>query len=371
MSDQESQDKQTALYALHQELGGKMVPFAGYMLPVQYDGAGILLEHRQAREQAALFDVSHMGQVRITGADRVAALEALLPADIANLAAGRTRYSFFTNENGGILDDLMVTQAEEGLILVINAACKDADIAHLRANLKGDAQLEVLENLSLLALQGPKSAEVLGQWAPEAGRMPFMSTRDLVLAGVNCRVSRSGYSGEDGYEIAMESDQAVNLARALLDHEAVSPAGLGARDSLRLEAGLCLYGHDIDPATTPVEAALSWAIQKRRRAEGGFPGAAIIQKQLADGVSRRLVGLKPEGRAPCREGTELTDDSGRVIGKITSGGFGPTAGGPVAMGYLETAFTPVGTQVQAMVRGKARPCEVVKLPFVAHNFYRG
>lgn len=371
MTDQDSELKQTALYALHVELGGKMVPFAGYALPVQYAGGGIMAEHQNARESAALFDVSHMGQVRLTGADRVAALEALVPTDIAGLAVGNTRYSFFTNETGGILDDLMITQAEDCLILVINAACKDADIAHLRANLKGDVQLEVLEGLSLLALQGPKSAEVLAQWAPEAATMPFMSTRDITLAGVECRVSRSGYSGEDGYEIAMASEQAETFARALLAHEAVSPSGLGARDSLRLEAGLCLYGNDIDTTTTPIEAGLTWAIQKRRRAEGGFPGAEVIQGQLADGVSRKRVGLQPEGRAPCREGTELTDDSGRVIGTITSGGFGPTAGGPVAMGYLETAFAKTGTIVQAMVRGKARPCQVVKMPIVAHSFYRG
>ncbi|WP_282607566.1 glycine cleavage system aminomethyltransferase GcvT [Pelagibius sp. Alg239-R121] len=371
MTDQDSEIKKTALYALHVELGGKMVPFAGYALPVQYENRGIIVEHQQARESAALFDVSHMGQVRLTGADRIAALEALVPTDITNLAVGNTRYSFFTNETGGILDDLMITQAEDCLILVINAACKDADIAHLRAGLKGDVKLEILDGLSLLALQGPKSAEVLGQWASEATTMSFMSTIDMTLAGVDCRVSRSGYSGEDGYEIAMASDQAEAFARKLLEHDAVSVSGLGARDSLRLEAGLCLYGNDIDATTSPIEAGLTWAIQKRRRAEGGFPGAEVIHGQLADGVSRKRVGILPEGRAPCREGTELTDDSGRVIGKITSGGFGPTAGGPVAMGYLETAFAPAGTVVQAMVRGKPRPCEVVKMPIVAHSFYRG
>jgi aminomethyltransferase len=371
LTDHATEPRKTALYALHVELGGKMVPFAGYALPVQYADGGILLEHQQARESAALFDVSHMGQVRITGADRVAALEALVPADVAGLAAGNTRYSFFTNETGGILDDLMITQAQDSLILVINAACKEADIAHMRANLRGDVHLEVLDQLSLLALQGPKSAEVLGQWVPELTTMPFMSVRDVRIAGIDCRVSRSGYSGEDGYEIAMASDQAEAFARKLLAHDAVSPSGLGARDSLRLEAGLCLYGHDIDTTTTPVEAGLTWAIQKRRRTEGGFPGAEIIRKQLSDGVSRRRVGLQPEGRAPCREGTELVDDSGRVIGAITSGGFGPTVGAPVAMGYLETASAETGTIVQAMVRGKPRPCEVVKLPFVPNNFYRG
>jgi aminomethyltransferase len=371
LTDHATEPRKTALYALHVELGGKMVPFAGYALPVQYADGGILLEHQQARESAALFDVSHMGQVRITGADRVAALEALVPADVAGLAVGNTRYSFFTNETGGILDDLMITQAQDSLILVINAACKEADIAHMRANLRGDVHLEVLDQLSLLALQGPKSAEVLGQWVPELTTMPFMSVRDVRIAGIDCRVSRSGYSGEDGYEIAMASDQAEAFARKLLAHDAVSPSGLGARDSLRLEAGLCLYGHDIDTTTTPVEAGLTWAIQKRRRTEGGFPGAEIIRKQLSDGVSRRRVGLQPEGRAPCREGTELVDDSGRVIGAITSGGFGPTVGAPVAMGYLETASAETGTIVQAMVRGKPRPCEVVKLPFVPNNFYRG
>jgi aminomethyltransferase len=362
--------KQTVLHALHQELGGRIVPFAGYALPVQYP-AGIMAEHKQAREAAALFDVSHMGQLRLEGADRIAALEALVPADLAGLALGRQRYSFFTNDDGGILDDLMISNQGDWLFLVVNAACKAADIAHLKAGLKGDARLAELTDRALIALQGPKAADVLARLAPGVQTLAFMDCKPVEIDGAACLVSRSGYTGEDGYEISVPAARAEALARRLLAEEEVAPAGLGARDSLRLEAGLCLYGHDIDQTTTPVEADLTWAIQKRRRQDGGFPGAAVVQRQLAEGASRRRVGLQPEGRAPVREGTVLQNDQGEVIGKVTSGGFGPTVGAPVAMGYVDAGLAAEGTPLQAMVRGKPLPCRVAALPFVPHNYFRG
>lgn len=368
--ENEPEPKRTSLYALHQELGGKIVPFAGYALPVQY-ADGIMAEHKRAREAAALFDVSHMGQVRLQGADRVAALEALLPAEIAKLGEGRQRYSFFTNEQGGILDDLMVSNQGDWLFLVVNAACKDVDIAHMRANLKGDVHLTVLEDRALIALQGPKAADVLARLAPGVETLRFMDCKPMTVDGVDCLVSRAGYTGEDGYEISVPVDKAEALARRLLAEPEAGPAGLGARDSLRLEAGLCLYGHDIDETTGPIEADLAWAIQKRRREEGGFPGAAVIQKHLAEGAPRRRVGLLPEGRAPMREGTPLKDAAGRDIGHVTSGGFGPSVGGPVAMGYVAADQAAEGTALQAEVRGKLMPCRVASLPFVKHNYFRG
>jgi aminomethyltransferase len=362
--------KQTVLYALHQELGGKIVPFAGYALPVQYS-AGIMAEHKQAREAAALFDVSHMGQLRLEGADRIAALEALVPADLASLAVGRQRYSFFTNDAGGILDDLMISNQGDGLFLVVNAACKQADIAHLKAGLEGEVTLTELSDRALIALQGPMAADVLARLAPAVRTLAFMDCKPVDIDGAACLVSRSGYTGEDGFEISVPAERAEALARRLLAQEEVAPVGLGARDSLRLEAGLCLYGHDIDETTTPVEADLTWAIQKRRRLEGGFPGAAVVQRQLAEGAPRRRVGLQPQGRAPVREGAELQNDKGEVVGKVTSGGFGPTAGAPVAMGYVTTGLAAEGTPLNAMVRGKPLPCRVAALPFVPHNYFRG
>jgi glycine cleavage system T protein (aminomethyltransferase) len=364
------QAKKTVLFDLHQELGGKIVPFAGYALPVQYP-AGIMAEHKQAREAAALFDVSHMGQLRLEGPDRVAALEALLPADIAALAEGRQRYSFFTNDAGGILDDLMISNQGDWLFLVVNAACKEADIAHLKAGLKGDVTLTELSDRALIALQGPKAAAALARLAPGVADLRFMDCRPVDIGGAACLVSRSGYTGEDGYEISVPADSAEALARRLLAEDEVAAAGLGARDSLRLEAGLCLYGHDIDETTTPIEADLAWAIQKRRRQDGGFPGAAVVQQQLTDGPPRRRVGLQPEGRAPMREGTVLQNDKGEEVGKVTSGGFGPTAGAPVAMGYVTAELAAEGTPLQAVVRGKALPCRVAALPFVAHNYFKG
>jgi len=365
-----AEPKHTPLYSLHRELGGKVVDFAGYALPVQYP-AGIMAEHQQARQAAALFDVSHMGQLRLEGADRVAALEALVPADIAALAPGRQRYSYFTAGDAGILDDLMISNQGDWLALVVNAACKDADIAHLQANLRGDVRLVVEEDRALLALQGPAAAAVLARLAPGIETLRFMDAVPVEIAGLSCRASRSGYTGEDGYEISVPAGQAETLARRLLAEPEAEPAGLGARDSLRLEAGLCLYGHDIDTTTTPIEADLAWAIQKRRRSEGGFPGAAIVQQQLAEGPPRRRVGLLPEGRAPVREGAPLKDSDGQDIGRVTSGGFGPSVGGPIAMGYVTAEQASEGTVVQAEVRGKLLPCRVAALPFVKHNYYRG
>ncbi len=367
MTDQQDL-KTTPLTALHERLGGKMVPFAGYLMPVQFP-LGILGEHKHTRAKAGLFDVSHMGQLRIDGADAAARMETLVPGDIAGLGEGRTRYTQFTNADGGILDDLMVTNAGDHLFVVVNAACKEADTAHLRATF-GDALTE-LGDRALIALQGPSAETVLAALAPEAAGMTFMTFRSLDVAGVPCFVTRSGYTGEDGYEISVPATEAEALAERLLAHPDVEPVGLGGRDSLRLEAGLCLYGHDIDTSTSPVEAALTWSIGKRRREQGGFPGAARIQAELANGPSRRRVGLKPDGRAPAREGTEFTDMDGRTVGRVTSGGFGPSVDGPVAMGYVETAFAADGTELRLVVRGKPLPARVAKLPFVAPGYKRG
>lgn len=357
----------TSLYSLHLELGAKMVPFAGYDMPVQYP-SGVLAEHHHTRQAAGLFDVSHMGQAVIRGADRLSALEALIPGDLQALAEGRIRYSQFTNAQGGIKDDLMVTNAGDHLFLVINAACKAADVAHLQAGLRGDASVEELTERALLALQGPRAAEVLARLAPEAQAMAFMSWRPLDVGGIPCLISRSGYTGEDGYEISLPADRAEDLARRLLAEAEVKPIGLGARDSLRLEAGLCLYGSDIDETTTPVEAALVWSISKRRREQGGFPGAAVIQQQLRDGPGRLRVGIQCLDRAPARAHTPVTDMEGQVIGEVTSGGFGPTLGGPVAMGYVQASFAEPGTKVSLLVRGTPRPAVVAAMPFVPHHY---
>jgi aminomethyltransferase len=344
-----------------------MVPFAGYDMPVQYP-AGVLAEHHHTRTQAGLFDVSHMGQVVLRGEDRVAALEALVPGDLRALAVGRIRYTQFTNPVGGILDDLMVTNAGDHLFLVVNAACKAQDIAHLRSALAGKVEVVELADRALLAVQGPAAATVLARLAPAAAAMPFMSWCRLDVAGIPCFVSRSGYTGEDGYEISVPADRAEGFARRLLAEPEVKPIGLGARDSLRLEAGLCLYGADIDTTTTPVEAALTWSISKRRRAEGGYPGADVLARQWAEGPSRRRVGLQPLDKAPARAHTQVVDADGVPIGEVTSGGFGPTAGGPVAMGYVDAAHAATGTPVQLLVRGTPRPARVVDLPFVPHHY---
>jgi len=358
--------KRTPLYDLHVELGGKVVPFAGYELPVQYEG--IMAEHQHTREHAGLFDVSHMGQALLYGDDAAAAMESLVPGDLRALAPGKMRYTLLTNDQGGIRDDLIVTNMGDHLFLVVNADCKDADFAHIRESLKGRAELEILTDRALLALQGPKAGEVLARFAPDSESLTFMTAAEMDVAGVPCFVTRSGYTGEDGFEISVPEAEAANLARTLLAEDEVAPIGLGARDSLRLEAGLCLYGSDIDVTTTPVEAGLTWAINKRRREEGGFPGAEIILGQLADGVARKRVGILPDGRAPARAHTEIRDKDGNPIGEITSGGFGPTFGGPVAMGYVQASHAGTDTAVDLMVRGKAMPGRVAAMPFVAQRY---
>ena len=359
--------KRTPLHALHVALGAKMVPFAGWEMPVQYP-QGVLGEHNHTRAAAGLFDVSHMGQVRLAAADAAAALERLVPGDIVALKPGRMRYTQFTDDKAGILDDLMVTNAGDHLFVVVNAGCRDVDIAHMRAHL--GRPVEELADRALLALQGPAAAAVLARLAPESAGLGFMTGAAMAVAGLACFVTRSGYTGEDGFEISVPAGGAAAFAERLLAEPEVKPIGLGARDSLRLEAGLCLYGHDIDTTTTPVEAALAGSIGTRRRAEGGFPGAAIVQRELAAGPKRRRVGIRPEGRAPAREHTALTDASGQPIGEITSGGFGPSVGGPVAMGYVETAQAAIGTEIQAVVRGKPLPARVVALPFTPHRYHR-
>jgi len=360
----------TPLNALHRELGGKMVEFAGYEMPVQYP-AGIMAEHLHTREKAGLFDVSHMGQVKLSGENVAEALETLVPGEIQALKPGRQRYTLFTNEQGGILDDLMVSCFNDHLFLVVNAGCKGQDIEHMRAHLPAGVKLEVMFERALLALQGPAAKIVMGRLGPAGTELTFMGAARVEIGGIWCTVTRSGYTGEDGFEISVDEDKAEKLARLLLDQPEVMPIGLGARDSLRLEAGLCLYGHDIDTSTTPIEADLAWAIGKRRREEGGFPGADIILDQLKNGTARKRVGIRPEGRAPAREHTELTDADGRRIGEITSGGFGPSVGAPVAMGYVETASASEGTEINAMVRGKALPARVASMPFTPHRYHRG
>ena len=368
----------TPLYDLHLELGARMVPFAGYSMPVQFDG--IMAEHTRTREAAGLFDVSHMGQVILSGQDYAtiaAGFETLVPVNAIGLAAGRQRYGLLTNALGGIEDDLMFANKGDHMLVVVNAACKADDIALMKAGLEplGITVTEVTDR-ALIALQGPGAEPALSRLAPAAAEMRFMDVADLELEGVTCWVSRSGYTGEDGYEISVPEAQAEALARTLLDMDSVGPVGLGARDSLRLEAGLCLYNNDIGSTTTPVEAGLIWSIQKVRRAggdrEGGFPGAQVILPQIESGVPRTRVGLRPEGRAPMREGVVLfaEPEEGEAIGVITSGGFGPTVGGAVAMGYLPIDMAVPGTQVFGELRGKRLPLTVHTLPFVAANFKR-
>jgi aminomethyltransferase len=362
----------TPLSELHVAQGARMVPFAGYAMPVQYKG-GIIAEHLHTRERAGLFDVSHMGQAVLSGRDAARRLETLAPADIAGLAERRQRYTQFLDENGGILDDLMVTRlpgAEERLGLVVNASNKEADFAHLRRSLP-DLRLEVLAERALLALQGPKAAEVLSKLLPGVEAMAFMSWGEVDWDGTPLFVSRSGYTGEDGFEISIPGEQAYAFAEPLLANSDVMLVGLGARGSLRLEAGLCLHGHDIDTSTSPVEAGLTWSIQKRRRQEGGFPGAKRIQRELAAGPARRRVGLELAGKAPAREGADVTAPDGRNIGRVTSGGFAPSLGRPIACGYVESDFTAPGTDLNIIVRGTPLAARVTQMPFVPHRYFRG
>ncbi|HEV3499558.1 MAG TPA: glycine cleavage system aminomethyltransferase GcvT [Bradyrhizobium sp.] len=372
--------KRTALHALHVARGGRMVPFAGYDMPVQFP-TGVLREHLHTRQAAGLFDVSHMGQIALRPKsgkveDAALALERLVPQDILGVAPGRQRYAQFTNGEGGILDDLMVANFGSHLFLVVNAACKAADEAHLRAGLSDGCAIEPLADRALIALQGPKAEAVLAKFFPDAATMRFMDTGPRRVDGIDCFVSRSGYTGEDGFEISVPAEHAEALAKALLASEDVLPIGLGARDSLRLEAGLCLYGHDIDTTTTPVEGALEWSIQKSRRhggaRAGGFPGADVILPQLEQGAPRRRVGLRPEGRAPVREGAPLSADSAssEQIGAVTSGGFGPSINAPVAMGYLPSSHAAPGALVFAELRGQRLPLRITPMPFVPNSYKR-
>jgi aminomethyltransferase len=360
----------TPLHPLHQALGARMVAFAGYEMPVQYL-SGVLAEHLHTRARAGLFDVSHMGQLRLAGADPAAALEALVPGDIRALAPLRMRYTLLLNDRGGILDDLMATRLGDALFLVVNAVRKEADLAHLRERLGAAATVEALEDRALLALQGPAAAAVLSRLADGIDRLPFMTATEVALDGRGCLVTRSGYTGEDGFEISLPAAHTQSLAERLLAEPEVAPVGLGARDSLRLEAGLCLYGHDIDETTTPVEADLAWAIGRRRREQGGFPGAAFVLRQFAEGPPRRRIGIRPDGRAPARETTPIIDDAGSQIGQVTSGGFGPSVGGPIAMGYVDAAHAAPDAPLALLVRGSPRPAHVALLPFVPHRYHRG
>ncbi|MDC0738975.1 glycine cleavage system aminomethyltransferase GcvT [Cognatishimia sp. SS12] len=370
--------KQTPLHELHIGLGAKMVPFAGYDMPVQYP-MGVMKEHLHCRAAAGLFDVSHMGQVILRGASYEAiakAFETLVPMDVLDLPEGKQRYGFFTNDNGGIEDDLMFANRGDHLFVVVNAACKEADVARMKAALEPGITIELIEDRALIALQGPAAETALARLNPAVADMVFMDVATVTLLGQDCWVSRSGYTGEDGYEISVPAHAAETLCQALLAMEEVAPIGLGARDSLRLEAGLCLYGNDITTETGPVEAALTWAMQKVRRAggdrAGGFPGAGHILGALAEGVARKRVGLLPEGRAPMRDGTQLfaAAEGGEAIGEVTSGSFGPSIGGPVAMGYVGSSYAAPGTQLFGEVRGKRLPLTVAKMPLVPANFKR-
>ncbi len=363
----------TPLHALHLELGAKMVPFASYAMPVNYP-AGILAEHRHCRSQASLFDVSHMGQLQLRGDAAAAALESLVPQDIVDLPVGKQRYAFFTNAQGGLLDDLMVTRRADHLLLIVNAGCKSADTRHLITHIGHRCQIVPMPDQALLALQGPEAATVLARLNPNLSTLAFMTGGDFRLAGADCFVTRSGYTGEDGFEISVPAAKAVALARALLGVPEVHPAGLGARDTLRLEAGLCLYGHDINERTSPIEAGLSWAIQKVRRPggarEGGYPGASVIEGHLRQGTAVKRVGLIGLERVPVREGCRIVDRQGHVLGHVTSGTLGPTVHQPVAMAYLAANHASLHHEVYAEVRGKTLPMRVAPMPFTPHRYHR-
>jgi aminomethyltransferase len=368
------------LDAWHRRFGARMVAFAGHAMPVQYDltgdlagrcRGGVLTEHLHTRTHAGLFDVSHMGQAMLTGANVATALESLVPGDIAGLKPGRQRYTLLTNEAGGIIDDLMVARLDEDrLFLVVNASRKDVDFSHLATNLPDHIALTRQEDRALLALQGPEAVGVMARLSQEAAALPFMGIAAVSLGGIGCLVSRSGYTGEDGFEISVPSEQAEALADTLVSHPEVVPIGLGARDSLRLEAGLCLYGNDIDELTSPIEAGLTWVIGKRRKLSWDFPGGLLMRDQLDNGVPRRRVGIRPDGRTPARALTMIAAKDGTEAGSVTSGGFGPSVNGPIAMGYVRKDLADDGTKLNLIVRGKTIPATVVPLPFMPHRYIR-
>lgn len=362
--------KAVPLADFHRRHGAKMVPFAGYEMPVQYP-AGILEEHKHTRAKAGLFDVSHMGQAWLHGNSAAAALETLIPGDIQALAHAQGRYTMLTNDDGGIIDDLIVTNWSDKIFIVVNASRKDIDLPLIAAAAAGKAELEIVEDRALLALQGPAAVAVLAPLAAGCGDMSFMNAAEIEINGVMCHVTRSGYTGEDGFEISIPVGDVEAIAEALCAHPDVMPIGLGARDTLRLEAGLCLYGHDLDESTSPIEAGLNWTISKRRREEGGFPGSERILREIAEGPSRKRVGIAPEGKAPAREGTIIHAPGGNAVGTLTSGGFGPSVGGLVAMGYVPTELASAGSQIELAIRKNKVPASVVKMPVQPHRYHRG
>ncbi|NKB25988.1 MAG: glycine cleavage system aminomethyltransferase GcvT [Gammaproteobacteria bacterium] len=373
MNDQKSL-KQTALLDFHKSANARIVPFAGYEMPVNYE-MGIIKEHLHTREKAGLFDVSHMGQISVRGNNAAQLLESLIPVDIQSLGVGRQKYGMFLNEQGGILDDLMIINHGDEIILVVNAGCKEEDFDYLHGRLADRLSVEKMEDKALLALQGPLASSVAQSLTnTDLSNMKFMDVREISFNGIPCLVSRSGYTGEDGFEISVSNDQSVELAETLIDKPEVELIGLGARDSLRLEAGLCLYGHDINEDTTPIEANLNWAISPSRRTNGervgNFPGADIILSQMPKNVSRLLVGLLPQGRAPMREGVEIVDNDHNVIGQITSGGFSPSLGCPISMGYVDIEYAKKGNELHGIVRNKHLPITVSNSVFVPHRYYR-
>ncbi len=363
----------TPLYTLHRELDAKIVEFANYQMPLNYP-SGIIKEHRHVRESAGLFDVSHMGQIKVTGDSAAESLESLLPTDLSKLDVGRQRYSFLTLDTGGILDDLMISRFEDHYLLVVNASNKHQDFNHIAGRLPADCTAELLDNRSLLALQGPLAREVMSRLCPDLTTMRFMDTMDAEIEGIKCQAFCSGYTGEDGFELATNKDDALKLAQLLLDQTEVQPAGLGARDCLRLEAGLCLHGNDIHPNITPVAAGLSWAIPASRRKggskSGGFPGSEPILLELENGPSLTRVGIQPEGRAPVRAHSEIVNPTGEPVGEVSSGSYGPTVGRPIAMGYVRSTCSAVGTDLRAIVRGKPLSVKICPLPFIKHNYRR-
>jgi aminomethyltransferase len=363
--------KKTALYALHIEQSATMVAFAGYEMPVQYSN-GVKQEHLHTRENAGLFDISHMGQIILSGNDAARTLEALIPSNIENLALNAQRYSVLTNEQGGILDDIMATNTGDALFVVINAACKEQDIEYIQDHLIGDCQLEVLTDRALIAIQGPKAADVLKRFCPEATKLTFMSGNQFNINNINCFISRCGYTGEDGFELSISIEHVDSITRLLLAEEEVELIGLGARDSLRLEAGYCLYGHDLGENTSPVEANLNWVISKQRleKESSDYPGKKIIQEQRVNGTQRLRVGLLSDGKAPIREGESVLNEKEEVIGIVTSGGFSPSVKKPIAMAYIEKPYSETGTNLMVKVRSRIQHVQVVALPFVKHNYYR-
>lgn len=362
--------RKTVLYDFHVNMGARMVRFAGYLMPLNYQD-GIISEHGRARNQAALFDISHMGQVSIRGESAAAALEQLVPSNIQDLSLNRQRYTVFTSDAGGILDDLIVTNAGDYLLLVVNAARKEFDLAHLKHHLGNRFKITLNDDFALLALQGPKAAAILETLSPGIGAIPFMSSQKIVIDGIDVRAHRCGYTGEDGFELSVSAEHTERLAHTLVANDDVYLAGLGARDSLRLEAGLCLYGHDIDANTTPIEAGLNWLIRKTGSQSNGFPGEAIVREQMHNGPTRKLVGIKPQSRSLVREGAELLCPEAKPIGRVTSGGYSPVLAGPIAMGYVSRDYSREAAEIQVVSRGRPVTAKIVSLPFVEHRYFTG